>query len=590
MTRRPSRSSRPTRRGCRREARRSTCRSGRRCSEYAGARAQAAAAGAARAGAARRARACAWLAEHGRQRRAVPPAALDARRGASVAGRRAALEAAGVVVRMPGGWRARRPPRPQVHASPSAQAARRARRRRAARLPRRRSRSTASRSPSARSRELLAAQRRAARSCAAAGSRSTASGSRQMLDRLRAVERRRGRRPRPSPRRCGCSPARQIGGDADAPEATSRLVAGGRRAHGWRETLAGLRTPDGAARGSIRAPALRAELRPYQEVGVRWLHCSPSSGSARCLADDMGLGKTIQVHRAAAAARARAASAQAPQPAGRAGVAASPTGSAELARFAPSLRVLVAHPSAMPPTELGGARRRQRSPASTWSSPPTARSRASPWLARDAVGPGRSSTRRRRSRTPARKQTRAVKELQARGAHRADRHAGREPARRSLVDLRLPQPGLLGSAKAFARFVKQLGSDATAATRPLRELVRPYILRRLKTDQRVIADLPDKTEMTRVLRAARRRRPRSTSRRSTSCATQLRERRRHQAARRRPRVADALQADLQPPVAVARRRRLRARATAASSRACASSPRRSPRGRRRCWSSPSSAR
>ena len=30
---------------------------------------------------------------------------------------------------------------------------------------------------------------------------------------------------------------------------------------------------------------------------------------------------------------------------------------------------------------------------------------------------------------------------------------------------------------------------------PLRNLVRPYILRRLKTDKRVISDLPDKTEV-----------------------------------------------------------------------------------------------
>ena len=29
----------------------------------------------------------------------------------------------------------------------------------------------------------------------------------------------------------------------------------------------------------------------------------------------------------------------------------------------------------------------------------------------------------------------------------------------------------------------------------LRELVRPYILRRMKTDKSVIADLPDKTEI-----------------------------------------------------------------------------------------------
>ena len=30
---------------------------------------------------------------------------------------------------------------------------------------------------------------------------------------------------------------------------------------------------------------------------------------------------------------------------------------------------------------------------------------------------------------------------------------------------------------------------------PLRELLRPYILRRMKSDPRVIADLPDKTEV-----------------------------------------------------------------------------------------------
>jgi len=30
---------------------------------------------------------------------------------------------------------------------------------------------------------------------------------------------------------------------------------------------------------------------------------------------------------------------------------------------------------------------------------------------------------------------------------------------------------------------------------PLRELARPYILRRLKTDKTIIADLPDKTEV-----------------------------------------------------------------------------------------------
>jgi non-specific serine/threonine protein kinase len=51
-------------------------------------------------------------------------------------------------------------------------------------------------------------------------------------------------------------------------------------------------------------------------------------------------------------------------------------------------------------------------------------------------------------------------------------------------------PGLLGSEKDFNGLCKSLPSYA-----PLRKLVQPYILRRLKTDKKVIADLPDKTEV-----------------------------------------------------------------------------------------------
>jgi non-specific serine/threonine protein kinase len=56
-------------------------------------------------------------------------------------------------------------------------------------------------------------------------------------------------------------------------------------------------------------------------------------------------------------------------------------------------------------------------------------------------------------------------------------------------------PGLLGSAKEFTAFTKRLAAGRHASWGPLRELVRPYILRRLKTDRSVIPDLPDKTEI-----------------------------------------------------------------------------------------------
>src|SRR5262249_49210114 len=50
-------------------------------------------------------------------------------------------------------------------------------------------------------------------------------------------------------------------------------------------------------------------------------------------------------------------------------------------------------------------------------------------------------------------------------------------------------------AKAFAHFVQQMEGRAQPSYKPLRTLVGPYLLRRLKTDKRVIADLPDKTEV-----------------------------------------------------------------------------------------------
>ena len=87
-----------------------------------------------------------------------------------------------------------------------------------------------------------------------------------------------------------------------------------------------------------------------------------------------------------------------------------------------------------------------------------------------------------------------LKQLRAAGAHCADRHAGGEPAVRPVVALRFHHPGLLGGAKVFADFAKRLAErshNLRAAARP----GAPYILRRLKTDKRVISDLPDKTEL-----------------------------------------------------------------------------------------------
>jgi len=99
-------------------------------------------------------------------------------------------------------------------------------------------------------------------------------------------------------------------------------------------------------------------------------------------------------------------------------------------------------------------------------------------------------------KNPGARQTRAVKELTApvRIALTGT------PVENSLGDLwslfDFLDPGLLGGARDFTRYTKKLAqSTEPGAFAPLRQLVRPYILRRLKSDRSVIADLPDKTEM-----------------------------------------------------------------------------------------------
>ena len=51
-------------------------------------------------------------------------------------------------------------------------------------------------------------------------------------------------------------------------------------------------------------------------------------------------------------------------------------------------------------------------------------------------------------------------------------------------------PGLLGTSQLHAD-----GSEKPENMQRLKELVRPFILRRLKTDKSVITDLPEKIEM-----------------------------------------------------------------------------------------------
>ena len=113
------------------------------------------------------------------------------------------------------------------------------------------------------------------------------------------------------------------------------------------------------SRSADPGEALRGTLRPYQRAGVEWLYLLTRLGLGACLADDMGLGKTIQVlslllvlkqqtHKAAKAKEANGKG----EPEGPSLLIAPASllanWAAEIAKFAPSVNALVAHPSAIP--------------------------------------------------------------------------------------------------------------------------------------------------------------------------------------------------------------------------------------------------
>jgi len=257
------------------------------------------------------------------------------------------------------------------------------------------------------------------------------------------------------------------------------------------ETLKGLRSPQGLAQIDP-GDGLEGVLRPYQQVGVRWLYLLTKLGLGACLADDMGLGKTIQVLSLLLVLKRQESAG--PQPS----LLVAPASLlanwvAEIERFAPGLRALVAHPSALPAAEfkaLDAARLRGIDLVIT-SYGSLLRA---PWM---AEVPWRLAVldEAQAIKNPDAKQTRAVKQLKAdcRLALTGTPVENRLGDLWSIFDF--VNPGLLGTAKQFASFAKRLGERSDGSYGPLRDLVRPYILRRLKTDKTVIADLPDKTEI-----------------------------------------------------------------------------------------------
>jgi non-specific serine/threonine protein kinase len=263
-----------------------------------------------------------------------------------------------------------------------------------------------------------------------------------------------------------------------------------------RETLAALRSPDGL--GGPPPTALRGELRHYQTTGLDWLWLCSQLGVGACLADDMGLGKTIQV--LAALLRNKQHSQpgrRKPQPSLLV-VPASLIGNwkSEAARFAPDLRLVIAHPSETPRNELtelaADPARRLRGTdlvITTYSMLARLdglRTAGWDWVILDEA---------QAIKNPSARQTRAVKQLRS----RARVALTGTPVENRLGDLwsifDFLNPGLLGSAARFKSFAKALENRDHARYAPLRRLIAPYILRRMKTDPAIATDLPDKTEV-----------------------------------------------------------------------------------------------
>ena len=241
--------------------------------------------------------------------------------------------------------------------------------------------------------------------------------------------------------------------------------------------------------------SVQATLRPYQEHGVAWLNLQAQLGLGACLADDMGLGKTLQVLTLLTAFRDNSMSK-------RKGpsllvVPASLLGNwrQEAQRFTPSLKLTFLHPAENDRKKIKEIAEAPKKKLAKTDLAVTSYSMLTrqEWLSEinwnivildEAQAIKNHSTR----------QSKAAKRLSANSRIALTG----TPVENRLGDLwslfDFLNPGLLGSAKVFKGFIKSLQQRQEDQFGPLRKLVSPYILRRLKTDRSIISDLPEKVE------------------------------------------------------------------------------------------------
>ncbi|MCH8841231.1 MAG: DEAD/DEAH box helicase, partial [Planctomycetes bacterium] len=256
--------------------------------------------------------------------------------------------------------------------------------------------------------------------------------------------------------------------------------------------LSDLRSPENLRRTGPLSD-LHATLREYQETGVNWLYFLSSLGLGACLADDMGLGKTIQVLALLLVLKKKKGN--------KPSLLVLPASllanwKTEICRFAPTLRVRFVHPSQTAKDELA---QMAADPDKALKNTDVVLTTYGMLLRQSWLleVPWRLAVldEAQAIKNPAARQTKTVKRLEAetRIALTGTPVENRLSDLWSLFDFLCP--GLLGSQQKFKKFVKSLEGREHDRYAPLRRLVGPYILRRMKTDKRVIADLPDKTEV-----------------------------------------------------------------------------------------------
>jgi SNF2 family DNA or RNA helicase len=219
---------------------------------------------------------------------------------------------------------------------------------------------------------------------------------------------------------------------------------------------------------------LRADLRPYQRDGFRWLHFLGAQGLGGVLADDMGLGKTVQTLTELLADRGHGPT-----------LVVAPTSvlhnwKSEAERFTPELTVAILHGKDRAEIDLAAYDVLITSYALLRLD--------SDRLARVAW------------RTVVLDEAQAIKNAASQTAKAARRlEADRRfalsgtPIENHLRELwslfEFLNPGFFGSAR---RFDEQFGTGTPAAFAALRARIRPFVLRRLKAE--VARDLPSRTE------------------------------------------------------------------------------------------------